>query len=54
MTEHEYKVKLKELGWSDEDIAESVKTHNEAVKNGINMPYEMCIEMFSFEKPIHF
>lgn len=40
MTKDEFINKAKELGYSDETISEVVKIHDEAEKDGINIPWE--------------
>lgn len=40
MTKYEFIQKAKELGYSDEVIEEIVQTHDEAKKDGINIPWE--------------
>jgi hypothetical protein len=50
MLKEEYIEKMKELGWSDDFIKESIRLHDEAEKNGINIPYEINL----VEAPINF
>jgi hypothetical protein len=40
MTKDEFINKAKELGYSDEAINEIIKTHDEAEKEGIKIPWE--------------
>ena len=41
MTESEYKERMRELGWTEAFIQESIKLHNEAKAQGIVLPYEI-------------
>lgn len=41
MEKEEFIKKAKELGYSDEMIAEDIKLHEEAEKNGIKVPWEL-------------
>lgn len=50
MTKEEYIKKMKELGWSDDHIQEQIKTHEEAAKDGIDIPYEIDLT----EAPIQY
>ena len=41
MNKDEFVTKAKELGYSDEDISEIIKTHDEAELEGIKIPWEI-------------
>lgn len=41
MTKEEFITKAKELGYSDEDISKILKTHDNAEKEGIKIPWEI-------------
>lgn len=41
MEKAEYIKKAKELGYTDEMIAEDIKLHEEAEKDGIKLPWEL-------------
>lgn len=43
MTEEEFREKMKEMGWSEEVITEHIRVHDEAMENGINIPFELDI-----------
>lgn len=40
MTEDEFREKMKELGWGNEDIEDYIKMHRIKLQNGINIPLE--------------
>lgn len=50
MGEKEFIDKMKILGWSDKAIKEQVVLHDNAIKEGIIIPYELGI----VEKPIDY
>ena len=41
MTKDEFITKAKELGYSNEDISEIIKTHDNAEKEGVMIPLEI-------------
>lgn len=41
MTEHEYEKKMRDLGYSEEYISESLQLRAEAEKNNIKIPYDI-------------
>lgn len=41
MEKEEYIKKAKELGYTDETIAEDIKLHEEAEKDGVRLPREL-------------
>lgn len=41
MTEKEYIQKMKELGWDNEFIEESLEMREEARKDGIDIPFDL-------------
>ena len=54
MTENEYKRKMKELGCDNGAIEEGIKMHNDAANEGINVPYELEVDLLDFEPPIKY
>lgn len=50
MTKEEYIKKMKELGWSDDHINEQIQIHEEAAKDGIDIPFEVDL----IESPIEY
>lgn len=40
MTREEYKKELRNLGWDEDYIDFALSVHDEAVENGISIPYE--------------
>lgn len=48
MTDNEFREKMKELGWDDEYIEETITINNEAKAAGISIPYELDL----FEAPL--
>lgn len=41
MSKDEFISKMKELGWSDRYISETIQLHEEAEEKGINIPFDM-------------
>lgn len=40
MTKEEYIKRMKELGWTDDYIHEQLQLHEQAAKDGIDIPFE--------------
>ncbi|MDE5861968.1 MAG: hypothetical protein K2H28_07220 [Ruminococcus sp.] len=48
MTENEYREKMKELGWRDEDIEECVQMHNSKQANyEFEIPFDLFLIPYS-------
>ncbi|MEG0614273.1 MAG: hypothetical protein RR540_00845 [Oscillospiraceae bacterium] len=50
MTKDEYIKKMKDLGWPDGHINEQIQIHEEAAKEGIDIPFEVDL----IEAPIEY
>ena len=50
MNEVAYIKEMKELGWTNEHIDNQIKIHDEAIENGIEIPYKIDL----IEAPINF
>ncbi len=49
MTKEEYIKRMKELGWTDDYIYEQLQLHEQAAKDGIDIPFEWDL----IERPIY-
>jgi len=46
MTENEFKEKMKELGWKNEDIEDYVRMHKMKLNDGIHVPLEVYLRPY--------